>query len=509
MALPNAKFTCSKSTLSALSTCIALALSSSAMAAEASFTVTRSADDEDPGSLRSAINAANAQPGADVITFADGLGPIVLNGTDLPITESLSIIGPSARQVISGNQLSGILRTNSFDIELVLENLRLIDGQSDGSGSAINVQGPLTVRNSILSGNSTTTSFDPGGAIAVSVFNERSPALIEDSLFENNRTLGDNSAGGAIFTRGTLTIRNSTFRNNQTQAASSPGGAISASGDFFEMFDSVVEGSTVSGNNGGGGGISATTVDGLVVNSIVRDNAAAAASGGGIRMASPASGGVFELVDSTISGNRAGNRAGGVYTLDMAVSVVNSTISGNLASGTAGPGALFVVREPLRIENSTIVANVGGNIGSAVVSLQDTGRLHTVTSSIISANAPDDSEGVFSELGTLDITASVIDVNTQINGVDLDNLRAQTANLGPLADNGCNQPAGFPAQAVCVPTHALLGGNWPGSNPGALTFDQRGAGFPRQVGDVVDAGSVEQALDLLFSNSFEILARPE
>lgn len=507
MLIPHPKSARSKFHLSTLATCIGLALAGHA-AAGPSLVVTRSADDEDPGSLRSAINAANAQPGADVITFTDGVGPIVLNGTDLPITESLSIIGPAGRQVISGNQLSSILRTNSFDVELVLENLRLIDGQSDGSGGAINVQGPLTVRNSILSGNSTTTSFDPGGAIAISVFNERSPALIENSLFENNRTLGDNSSGGAIFTRGTLTIRNSTFRNNQTQGAASPGGAISAGGDFFEMFDSVVEGSTVSGNNGAGGGISATTVDGLVVNSIVRDNAVTAA-GGGIRMASPASGGVFELIDSTISGNRAATRAGGLYTLDMAVSAVNSTISGNLASGTAGPGALFVVREPLRIENSTIVGNVGGNIGSAVVSLQDTGRVHTVTSSIISANAPDDSEGVFSELGTLDITASVIDANTQINGVDLDNLRAPTANLGPLADNDCNQPAGFPAQAICVPTHALLGGNWPGSNPGALTFDQRGAGFSRQLGDVVEAGSVEQALDLLFSNSFEVIARPQ
>jgi hypothetical protein len=29
------------------------------------------------------------------------------------------------------------------------------------------------------------------------------------------------------------------------------------------------------------------------------------------------------------------------------------------------------------------------------------------------------------------------------------------------------------------------------------------------VGDFIEAGSIEQALDLLFSNSFEVLARPE
>jgi predicted outer membrane repeat protein len=335
MAVLNTKQTRSTSTLSMLSACIAMALANSTMAAGTAFTVTRAADDENPGSLRSAINAANAQPGADVISFAGGLGPIVLNGTDLAITESLSIIGPAARQVISGNQQSSIFRTNSFDVELVLENLRLIDGQSAGSGGAIDVQGPLTVRNSILSGNSTTTSFDPGGAIAISVFNERSPALIEDSLFENNRTLGDNSFGGAIHTRGTLTIRNSTFRNNQTQGATSAGGAISAGGDFFELFDSVVEGNTVLGNNGGGGGISTNTLDNVVVNSIVRENRAEGAGGGGIQINAPASDGSLELRDSTVSGNRAATRGGGVYSVDTIVSIINSTISEN--SGLALP----------------------------------------------------------------------------------------------------------------------------------------------------------------------------
>lgn len=492
--------------------CIGLALATSPAVAGGPLTVTRAADDENPGSLRSAINAANVQPGADVITFADGLGPIVLNGTELTlITESVSIIGPSGRQVISGNQETRIFSAQGFEVDLVLENLRLIDGRGDEfvGGGAVLVDGPLTVRNCIFSGNATNGSFNSGGAIAISLFNEPAPTLIEDSLFENNRTIGSNSSGGAIRTRGALTIRNSTFRNNQTQGFDSSGGAISASGMFFEMFDSVVEGNSVLGTVSRGGGIRTIgTPDNSIVNSVVRGNTVATANGAiWVNPVSP-EGGSLVLRDSTVSGNRSATR-GGIYSIDTEVTIINSTLSGNLNLGSSIPAAVFVARRPIRIENSTIVGNVSGSGTTAVLALQDSGLVHTVTSSIITANAPDESQGLFSELGTLDITDSVIDVNTQINGVNSANLRAQTANLGPLADNGCSQPAGFPAQAICVPTHALLGGNWPGSNPGALTFDQRGAGFPRQVGDVVEAGSVELELDQLFGNGFEVIARPE
>mgnify|MGYP006274857441 CR=1 FL=1 len=515
MDIPNAKSIRSKCKRCLLylyvGVCIGLALATSPAVAGGPLTVTHAADDENPGSLRSAINAANAQAGADVITFADGLGPIVLNGTQLPtISESVSIIGPPGRQVISGNQQTRIFSAEGIEVDLVLENLRLIDGRGDGffgGGGAVLVDGPLTVRNCIFSGNSTNGDLDKGGAIANSQFN--APTLIEDSLFENNRTIGNRSSGGAIDTRGALTIRNSTFRNNQTEGFDSSGGAISAQGTIFEMFDSVVEGNSVLGTVSRGGGIrTVETPDNSIVNSVVRGNTVAGSNGAIWVNPVSNSPGSLVLRDSTVSGNRAAFRAG-IYTIDTEVTIINSTISGNLNLGSSIPAAVFVLREPIRIENSTIVGNVSGSGTTAVLALQDSGLVHTVTSSIITANAPDESQGVFSESGTLDITDSVIDVNTQINGVDSANLRAQTANLGPLADNGCSQPAGFPAQAICVPTHALLGGNWPGSNPGALTFDQRGAGFPRQMGDVVEAGSVELELDQLFGNGFEVIAHPE
>src|SRR5437588_5132991 len=62
-------------------------------------------DDGGDGSLRQAIQQANANPGGDEIAFAPGMtGTITLTGGELQVTDSLSIRGPGAGFLtISGN----------------------------------------------------------------------------------------------------------------------------------------------------------------------------------------------------------------------------------------------------------------------------------------------------------------------------------------------------------------------------------------------------------------------
>src|SRR5262245_55034943 len=73
------------------------------------FTVLNLSDGGD-GSLRQAVLAANALPGADAIRFADGLqGTIALTGGQLDVTDDLEIRGPGAELVaVSGTDASRV-----------------------------------------------------------------------------------------------------------------------------------------------------------------------------------------------------------------------------------------------------------------------------------------------------------------------------------------------------------------------------------------------------------------
>src|SRR5262245_35891316 len=60
------------------------------------FTVLNLNDSGD-GSLRAAVAAANANPGADTVAFASGVhGTITLTGGELLISDSVAINGPGA-----------------------------------------------------------------------------------------------------------------------------------------------------------------------------------------------------------------------------------------------------------------------------------------------------------------------------------------------------------------------------------------------------------------------------
>src|SRR5262249_46757700 len=74
-------------------------------------------DDSGPGSLRAAILAVNANPGADTVQFAPGLqGTITLSSTngELKITDDLTINGPGASLLtVSGNSASRVFHVSN------------------------------------------------------------------------------------------------------------------------------------------------------------------------------------------------------------------------------------------------------------------------------------------------------------------------------------------------------------------------------------------------------------
>ncbi|HLL38103.1 MAG TPA: choice-of-anchor Q domain-containing protein, partial [Rubrobacteraceae bacterium] len=265
------------------------------------FTVTNT-NDSGAGSLGAAITEANANTGADEITFADGVGGTITLASTLPTVtdpEGLTIDGgQSASVTISGRDHVGVFEVEA-GAELALLNLTVADGSVAGNGGGLLNDGTLTVTNSTFSENS-ADGLGGGG-----IFNSPSGTLtVTNSTFSQNINFGFNNFGGGIFNSpgGTLTVTNSTFSENITDGF---GGGIfnSLSGTL------TVTNSTFSNNNadGAGGGIfnegqsTATLRNTIVANSISGGNCAGdAITDGGYNIDDGTSCG-FSTTDNSLS----------------------------------------------------------------------------------------------------------------------------------------------------------------------------------------------------------------
>ena len=254
-----------------------------------------------PGSLRAAIEAANARPGLDHIRFARGLaGTIGISGTPLEIRDALQIHGPGSDQL----RLRGDSQTRMFHVaasadEVMLGGLHLTDA---GDSAIVNEGASLTVEDCVL-----RTNYGVRGAAIASY-------------------------------GGDLHVRRTTIRDNYAQtlggAEDGLGGGIYAKGATV-----MIEASRVSSNHADalGGGIYADLpAEGVLVvrNSLIDANAAVTQGGGLFLHANggPPTG----ILNSTISGNRWIRHA--AVWFDGALVMNNSTVTDNYSPGNEIPG---------------------------------------------------------------------------------------------------------------------------------------------------------------------------
>lgn len=213
-----------------------------ATAAPQTFTVTKTADTADgvcgaDCSLREAISAANANPGADTIILPAGTYALTLTTTleddnadgDLDIRDDLTLIGAGAATTTiiaaGGDRVFHLLATATVTITGV--TLRG-NGDVPGSGGVILVVPgtSLTLRDSVVRDGRAGR----GGAIEVlgdGVNQASASATIERVTFTGNRA---DSLGGAlsVFNGGAASLTNVTIIGN---SAGNSGGGISVSLD--------------------------------------------------------------------------------------------------------------------------------------------------------------------------------------------------------------------------------------------------------------------------------------
>ena len=219
--------------------------------------------------LREAIEWANVLPGADQITFSSDLieqlrqDPqlLTLAGSQLEITDDLSIYGPGAQLLtISGQDLSRHFYV-APGVNAEISGMTLTDGKGIGRGGAILSEGNLTLREMRITENQ----------------------VIQGA--------GYTGRGGGVANYGTLRIDSSTIDHN---TGPENGGGV------YSLTNLVVVNSTISGNTSGfGGGIHVNTGVVTIESSTITRNHASV-RGGGLRRFPNAT---TDVHNSIIAGN--------------------------------------------------------------------------------------------------------------------------------------------------------------------------------------------------------------
>ena len=345
-----------------------LASSHPVRASGATFTVTSTADviDGNPGdgtcasasgcTLRAAVMEANALPGHDTINLSSSTYVLTLIGADdtavagdLDITDDVTITGAgAAATIIDGGAIENVLHVDPLNTGITAEisGVTVQNGSTTGSGGGINVDGngTLTLSDSTLRANTTTTSH-----------------------------------GGAMQNRGTATLTNVTISDNT--APSGFGGGIDNRGD------ATLTGVTISGNTAGGGGGGIHNINGTLtlVNSLVGagNTAGSGGTGGGIEN----NGGTVIVEDSTVSGNTSATSGGGISNNTGTLTVTGTTVKGN----TAASGGGGIRNEgTASVTNTTVTANSAPSGGG----LDNRGTL-TATNVTVAGNTASSGGGIW------------------------------------------------------------------------------------------------------------------
>jgi hypothetical protein len=193
------------------------------------------------GSLRAAVSAANANPGADVIQLTGGLaGTIGLTSGDLNITDNLTIQGNGA-VTVSGTDSSRIFHVAN-QASVTVRALTLTHGSASLGGAIRNETGSaLTLIGCTLEDNRAIADAS-GHAVGGAVWNAAGAMLtISDGLFEDNQAVGGligaSADGGAVANFGSATITDMDFRGNRALGGPNADGTVttgSAGGGAIE-----------------------------------------------------------------------------------------------------------------------------------------------------------------------------------------------------------------------------------------------------------------------------------
>jgi hypothetical protein len=425
--------------------------------------------------LRSAIQAANANPGDDTINLGvEGTYKITLPGAgeDANATGDFDILAAGGNLTIvntSGGKVTidGGGHDRIFDInptfnannptatpnfKVTVQGLTLQNGIAapfgDGTmgGGAIRDTGnaSLELDNCVVTNN--RASGAGGGILMQNTVNTPWTLTLNNTIVSNNHA-GD--AGGGIDTLGsgkvfinagsqfldntcvnqgaaiwldtinnasaTMTMTGTTVSRNY--AFNGPTGALGSAGNGAVSFIGCVVSENYSGTTGGGYGSENMLANVTITNSFFLNNVAQT-DGGGIQAGG--SGTTTVIVNSVFAGNTAGGNGGGVFLSGGSATLFNDRLAGNTATNGGGieDQAVTLALSFCAFDANVAVGNANGDGGQGGGLDAQTGVTSITIANCLflnntAANGPNGVGGaLFQNVGTLTIT------NSQFTGND-------------------------------------------------------------------------------------------
>jgi CSLREA domain-containing protein len=370
----------------------------------ATFTVTKTADTNDGTcdgdcSLREAINAANAAPGADTVMVPAGAYTLARAGNDedagdtgdLDVTEELTVVGAgAATTIVDGNDLDRVFHA-AFGVDLRLEDLTVRNG-SAMTGTGLNLMG--------------------GGILSLS------GALTLDGVtVTQNRSLG---LGGGVVASPLLMDGSSVTQNESDQGA----GIVSSD---LTMTDSHVDSNTGT-DQGSGIWACCGTASFSVTGSTVNGNTGAD-QGAGIFFCCGKL--TLTLTNSDVIGNDGQDQGGGIFfccgsdepNQPSNITIIGSRVNDNMSTDQGG--GLFVCCDGrsgtsptnVLIDDSEFSGNSTTDEGGGIYICCSDGEV-TITDTVISGNAADidDGGGAYIQSGTVTLARLTVDGNSIEDG---------------------------------------------------------------------------------------------
>lgn len=346
-------------------------------------------------------------------------------------------------------------------------------------------------------------AIDASGSPGSSVFYDLGGGVLYISglTIENgSKYRNDHGArGGCIYSDANITLEHSAVQGCKASAVypyQAQGGGVFSYGQMY-LLDTRVLDNTVYDPSNYASGAGVYAMGGLQTKySQISGNAAIASNswGGGVFALGP----VF-IMNTEISGNQAKNRAGASFadSNGNAATMIDSTVSGNVAESKVGG---IYVRPTLHMYNSTVAFNTetvwnngaGQYYGAGV----NVNVVSTIYSSILSNNTV---PGV----GT---PGDIFDLSGNAPGIDGGDDVIMEFNIGLPASTDHGDPGLLPLADNGGPTHTHIPTSFNtqgfGDNVLSLSYDQRGHGFPRATSAGITIGAYEDDPDMIFANGF-------